>query len=249
MTNLDKHKRDWNELGQLDPCWAILIDPARRFGRWNVDEFFLTGQQEIDKIMSRARELGHPVRSQTALDFGCGVGRLTRALAGYFQKCTGADISASMIAKGEELNQSVGNCKFVLNTADHLRIFSDDTFDMIYTGRVLQHMPSKSLMLSYMAEFIRTLRKDGLLVFQCPTNIPWRHRFQPRRRLYHLLRGLGLREAFLYRTLRLIPMRMRSIPKDEVVQFLTKSRARLLSVEPDLYCGPTIPSNTYFVTK
>lgn len=249
MVELTKHSRDWNELGQMDPCWAILIDPARRFGKWDLDEFFLTGQQEIKQVVSRARELGRPVRWQTALDFGCGVGRLTRAMAEYFQDCTGVDISKSMIAKANELNRSAGNCRFVVNKEDNLILFGDEAFDMIYTGRVLQHMPAKSVTFSYIGEFIRTLRRDGLLVFQCPTNIPWRHRLQPRRHVYYVLRSLGFKETLLYHRLRLIPMRMNAIPRDEITAVVARNGARLLSVEPDLCCGPSIPSNTYFVTR
>lgn len=33
----------------------------------------------------------------SALDFGCGVGRLMRALSGYFTHCPGVDISERMV--------------------------------------------------------------------------------------------------------------------------------------------------------
>ena len=42
-----KHRQDWEELAQVDPCWAILSDPNRKFGAWDVEEFFRTGEIEF----------------------------------------------------------------------------------------------------------------------------------------------------------------------------------------------------------
>jgi ubiquinone/menaquinone biosynthesis C-methylase UbiE len=70
-------------------------------------------------------KLGHPMQRESALDFGCGVGRLTRALSRYFNQSYGIDISASMIKKAQELNQSYPNCQFIFNDKADLRFFSD----------------------------------------------------------------------------------------------------------------------------
>jgi ubiquinone/menaquinone biosynthesis C-methylase UbiE len=94
--------------------------------------------------MGSAARLGYPSGREAALDFGCGVGRLTRALAKDFRRCYGVDISESMIAKARELNQSLPGCEFVLNTQGDLALFPDNHFDMIYTCRVLQHLPSRA---------------------------------------------------------------------------------------------------------
>src|SRR5438132_9346267 len=90
---LQKHKRDWEELGNLNPLWSILTGHRE----WDVNEFFLTGEQEIQAVMERAKLMEYPRTHEKVLDFGCGVGRLTRALANYFPQCYGVDISESMI--------------------------------------------------------------------------------------------------------------------------------------------------------
>lgn len=52
--------------------------------------------------MECAATLGHPRERGVALDFGCGVGRLTRALAAFFDRATGVDISSSMIEEAKK---------------------------------------------------------------------------------------------------------------------------------------------------
>lgn len=76
--SLIRHKQDWDDLADIDPFWAILSYPEQKFGGWDIDKFFLTGDQEIERVMGFATQLGYPLGRELALDFGCGVGRLTR---------------------------------------------------------------------------------------------------------------------------------------------------------------------------
>lgn len=245
--SLSKHRRDWNHLGRVDPLWAIFTRSDKRLGRWDVEEFFLTGAQDVGQVMEVATALGYPRRRGNALDFGCGVGRLTRALASYFGHCCGLDISESMIAQARELNRSVQNCSFVLNDRDDLRAFPDNSFDMIYTKWVLQHLPDTGLIISYIRELVRLLQPDGLLVFQVRTWLTLRVRVLPRRRLYHLLRMLGVGEDFLYRRLSLDPIRMTAIPESDVERLLDTMGARVLRAES--YSVSSGRGRIYFVTK
>src|SRR5690606_32735946 len=95
----ERHRRQWEALGASDPYWAVLTDPTKRHGKWDKEEFFRTGAREIDGALSRAAAFGMPIRSGIALDYGCGVGRLTRALAERFERVIGVDISAAMLAQ------------------------------------------------------------------------------------------------------------------------------------------------------
>jgi len=248
--SLWKHKQDWEELGSMDPFWAILNYSNQRFGKWDVNEFFITGEQEIEKIMHHVTQLGYLSRWQLALDFGCGVGRTTKALAKYFQQCHGVDIAENMILKARELNASIPNCNFFVNNEEDLRLFPDNNFDMIYTNIVLQHMPCKSMIESYISEFMRTLKDEGLLIFQLPSYIPLLNRIQPRRRLYLLLKTLGFDGKFLYERLKLFPgMRMNFIPENEVLELISMTGGKVLEVQVDSMAGTSIQSRTYFITK
>jgi len=141
----------------MDPQWAILTDPKGKFGKWDLDEFFATGENQMANVLAMAEGLGYPKQRETALDFGCGVGRLTRGMAKYFTHCHGIDISESMIAKAKELNQAFPNCQFTVNFADHLRVFPDSQFDLIYTAIVLQHLPTRVMIKSYIADKVHSV--------------------------------------------------------------------------------------------
>jgi len=246
---ISRHKKDWEELGQLDPLWAILNNSDKKYGKWDIDDFFETGKIEINDLISKAKNYRLPFSNERSLDFGCGVGRLTRYLANYFEESYGVDISEPMIAKAKQLNKELKNCKFILNLEPNLKIFSPNFFDLIYTNIVLQHMPKPALILSYVSEFIRILKKNGLIIFQLPSYIPFKKRIQPRRRLYNLLRFLGLNERTLYNKLGLYPMRMTFIPINEISAFILKCGGKLIEIEDNLNCGPFIQSKTYYVTK
>ena len=123
--SLKTRKQAWEDLAKLDPAWAILNFPQFKFNKWNLDSFFETGTQEIEKVLEKARKMGYPSDRQIALDFGCGIGRLTRALTKYFDKVCGVDISATMISNAKELNEDFPQCEFITNDKADLKIFPD----------------------------------------------------------------------------------------------------------------------------
>jgi ubiquinone/menaquinone biosynthesis C-methylase UbiE len=247
-----EQERDWNELAELDPYWAILTLPGTRFGGWDSDEFFATGATEIDGVMRRVAELGHPQGRGRALDFGCGLGRLTRPLAGHFDECVGVDISEGMVRGARQLNADIPGATFVVNAAEDLRRFADHSFDFVYSVIVLQHVPDRAAIESYIAEFCRVLRPGGLAIFQLPSHIPKVFRLQWRRRLYLALRRVGVGAAFLYRRLRLLPIAMSSIPENDVGSLVTSCGGRVLEVETVAASGllnAGLKNSTYYVTR
>jgi ubiquinone/menaquinone biosynthesis C-methylase UbiE len=207
-------------------------------------EFFASGAAEIDHVMQQAARLGLPGQKRSALDFGCGVGRLTRALAGKFDRCVGVDIAESMLARAREWHREWSSCQFLLNTTGDLRLFQDRAFDLVYSNIVLQHLPRMRLIESYVAEFIRVLAEDGLLVFQLPHHIPWKNRIQPRRRVYRLLRALGAREDYLLNSLKLTPMRMNFIPEPKVQDLVQAAGGKVVWIE-----RATNIDQIYYVTR
>ena len=103
-TQLRRQKREWENLGSIDPLWAILSDDQKKFGQWDLNEFFGTGENEIALILAEAAAMGRPLEYGSAFDFGCGVGRLSRAMKRRFKTCVGVDISDAMVRKARELN-------------------------------------------------------------------------------------------------------------------------------------------------
>ncbi len=164
---LERLQQHWTAFGEQDPLWAILAFPDKRRGAWDLEEFFATGRADVDDVLRMLADHGTAVELGRALDFGCGVGRLTRALAQHFASCDGVDLAASMIARARELNENGDRVRFHHNDAPDLRLFEDGSFDFILSLIVLQHMKPE-LMRGYIREFVRVLRPGGVAVFNVP---------------------------------------------------------------------------------
>lgn len=230
MVTLDGEVRIWDNLAELDPLWAVLSDPDRRFGGWDVGEFLATGEAEVTDVLATAAQLGRPRRYGRALDFGAGVGRLTRALAKHFEEAVGVDVSTKMLSLARDINADRGRCTFLVNADPDLRQFGDQSFDLVYSSLVLQHLPSADLAARYVAEFLRVVRPDGIVVFQAPYHVHWRNLLQLRRRLWAMLARTGVRPAFLYGRMALHPIRMTALPREQVQQLAETSGATIAQV-------------------
>jgi SAM-dependent methyltransferase len=164
---LDQSRQFWDSHAQSDPLWAILSDPARKGRRWDVERFFQSGVDEIFLILHQLRSRGIGVPRRRALDFGCGVGRLSQALAAHFARIDGVDLSFAMIELARSLNSHGERIVYQANDRPDLHLFADSTFDFIVSSIVLQHI-QPSIALRYLAEMCRVLAPAGILVFQVP---------------------------------------------------------------------------------
>jgi SAM-dependent methyltransferase len=242
----DAHARDWNELAELDPVWAVLHEAPGGDGRWAIDDFFATGSGEISGALDVARELGRPQEWRLALDFGCGLGRLTRALGERFERCIGVDVSEAMIAAAGELNADRPACEFVLNTQPDLGQFESGTFDLVYSSIVLQHLRTDREVERFIGELVRLVSSTGLAVFQMPTAISLRYSLQPRRRLYTACRRLGVPSAWLFKR-GLNPIRVRALPEARVREIVERAGGRIERALSDASV-PELPGRRYFVS-
>ncbi len=159
----------WDRHATSDPLWAVLAFPDKRGGRWIVHDFMQTGEREIALVCQRFAQLQLPAPGGRALDFGCGVGRLTQALARRHDSVVGADISAVMIDLARRLNQYPEKAQYICTADAGLQTLPDHSFQFIYSNIVLQHVPPGDAV-RYLREFFRLLGPNGLLVFQLPSH-------------------------------------------------------------------------------
>jgi SAM-dependent methyltransferase len=221
---------NWNVLAELDPLWTILSDPEKKFGKWDSKEFFGTGTKEAERVLALCRSNSLNISYGKLLDFGCGVGRMTRAFANFFTSCVGIDVSVKMIALAKQFNSDTPSCSFIANDGATIP-FENNSFEFVFSLLVLQHLPNKSMILSYIAEFIRVAKEDGVVVFQLPNEVPFRRRLQLRRRLWSLLSAVGVPRSWLFKKMGLAPIQMNGISRAEVERFISARGAKLRGVE------------------
>jgi ubiquinone/menaquinone biosynthesis C-methylase UbiE len=243
-----KQRQDWEDLAVLDPYWAILSETSRRFARADRDSFRESGRGAIDTILRDGAAFGLPLARRDALDFGCGAGRLTRALSPHFARCLGLDISETMIAEASQMAEDSPNCEFIVHDSSNLAMFETNSFDLVVCQIVLQHIPARDAKAGYITEFLRVLRPEGLLALQLPSWIPARHRIQLRPRLYGFLRRAGVSRAMLYQRLHLHPIRMSFMDRASVVRLISAAGGRTLDIRDHTVAGGAV-STDYLVTK
>jgi SAM-dependent methyltransferase len=216
-------------LARLDPLWAICSRDDARNQRWDLDSFFASGVDEVAAVLSRSE--ARPARFKAALDFGCGAGRIVRALSARFELCYGIDSSAEMIRLAREFNLDVQNCVFERKSYPLLSEIRSNSIDFVYSSFVLQHLASEREVLDYVREFVRVVRPGGTIVFQLPESLPLRYRLQPRRRLFRALSKLGVPEEWLYRRARLHPISMIGVDERRVLSVLADTGGAIRRIE------------------
>lgn len=150
---------DWIVLGADEPYHGVLSQ--EKFLRRNLtpeilEEFWATGEEEIGYLAKVLTQHFGAFESKRALDFGCGVGRLTRALSRRAAHVTGVDISAGMLA--EARRHELRNVDFVME-------LTDQTFDWINTIIVFQHIPPQRGYVLF-EDLLQRLEPGGVLSAQ-----------------------------------------------------------------------------------
>ena len=236
MASGNMEQRGWTELGAIDPKWAIASAPDKRGGRWDDGEFFATGEQVIKDHLQRVRDTGIKLGNISALDFGCGIGRLTRALTRHFESVTGVDVSATMIEQGRH---NVPDAIFFVQTDPTLTTLKNEFFDFIVAHAVLQHVGGPDLICRYIGSLAQKLAHRGALVFNVPIHIPFKHRIQPRRRLYAIGRAVGVPAGVLFRA-GLSPIRMSAVSHAKVRGIIESHGCRVVSEQKKNYIDGSV---------
>jgi len=89
----DRIARAWQTFGETEPHWSVLVSEDYRQDKLeeNIDRFYASGISDIDVHLNFLRRASLPTSFGKALDFGCGVGRLTLALAPHADQVVGVD--------------------------------------------------------------------------------------------------------------------------------------------------------------
>jgi SAM-dependent methyltransferase len=133
----------WEWWGRRDPYFGVLTDEKFKSATLDLhrEEFFRSGEMHVAGVLSRIEDRFGAVPRRSALDFGCGVGRVLIPLTGAFETVTGLDIAPSMLAEARQNLAARGIERAELLASDaELSALGDRRFDLIHSYIVLQHM-------------------------------------------------------------------------------------------------------------
>lgn len=158
-------RRDWDRRARRNALH--FVNTART--HWNKEDFFGTGEESVrELILSDLNAIcgGRDPASMRVLELGCGVGRMTRALAATFGEVHGVDISGEMVRRARRNLRAVPNAQIHRNSGHDLAVLEGLRFDFAHSYIVFQHISSRRIIERYVGEVRRVLRPGGLFKFQ-----------------------------------------------------------------------------------
>jgi SAM-dependent methyltransferase len=224
---LRRLRADWETLGAADPLWAVYVKEGARDGGWDVSEFLATGEREVADSWARFEAaVGSPPPADAAvLDFGCGVGRLSSALAARTRLVIGVDLSEPMLRTWPEVVPDAVRARMqqVLSSSPSIPLRTGSV-DLVYTSLVLQHMPAE-LAVGYLREFLRVIRPGGHALVQVAERPDSSVKGRAFRFLPPSLYGWLQQRLLGYPA----PMRMQQLTLEDVASTATSSGGRVVA--------------------
>lgn len=165
------------------------------------------------------------VRNKEVLDFGCGSGYGAARIAGLCKRIVGIDIAADAVAYARK-KFKIPNLEFSVIAAveDQPLPFTDQSFDVVLSFQVLEHVPDVG---RYLAEIGRVLRTGGVFVVATPDRSSRLLPMQKPWNMYHLheYSDVELKDTLSTRFSRVIIKRMSGRP--DVIAIETRRTRRL----------------------
>jgi len=221
-------KETWNTLAKQDAMHYI----ATGRPHWTLDEFLDSGKTAVQQLLEA---VGHrPDPTDSVIEVGCGIGRMSFALARLFREVIAVDVSEEMINQANNLKSQLGyqNVRFICNNGRDLSFLPSSSCDLGVSFAVFQHLPDQRLIVEYIHELGRVVRTGGHVLFQLPVYkeglwaSAWRYLHRPVRRVIWLAQRTGLVPSE-----RGIAFRGSRLSRTELQQGLEVSDLELLTVQ------------------
>ena len=155
-------ERFWDERARED---AFHFVDSRLPYRGGEDErFWSGGEQAVSQMLAVLGVELEP--TDVVVDIGCGIGRLTRALAARAGEVLALDVSSEMLARARQLNAHLDNVRWLHGDGTTLAPIADSSVDGCFSHVVFNHIPDPAITLGYVREMGRVLRTGGWSAFQ-----------------------------------------------------------------------------------
>jgi SAM-dependent methyltransferase len=165
----EQMRSDWNRRALEDLHFYVA------FGRRSQqEEEFLASAAEVTSALEPEFSRLPPASPdrRSALEIGCGPGRLMRPMSKHFGEIHGVDISDEMIRVATEQLKDIPHAHVHVTPDSTLSMFADRSFDFVYSYIVFQHIPNRDVVLNYLRESGRVLKPGGILRCQLRGTAP-----------------------------------------------------------------------------
>eukprot|EP00742_Colponemidia_sp_Colp-10_P003021 GILJ01003223.1.p1 GENE.GILJ01003223.1~~GILJ01003223.1.p1 ORF type:complete len:305 (-),score=45.18 GILJ01003223.1:68-982(-) len=235
--SLSAIKKVWETYGIEEPYYSVLTQDEYLMNNINeqsLKKFYASGSTEATRIKQLVAQTGVKLNTKgRALDFGCGVGRITVHLADLFDKVVGCDISTKHIALAENYVSHTplsDRVSFVVSGASLAPL---GEFDFVYTVIVLQHM-IPPLQQDMIAQFCKILKPSGVAMFHIPTYHPE----------YQWREDVGITKSTMMKV-----MMTHATPKLTVERIVAENGCRVVSAIPENMVGDNWQSHIFVIQK
>lgn len=176
-------ERYWDERARENALYYV--DNRVDYANPDEEAFWRGGGEALDLMLTAVDHAVAP--TEVVADIGCGVGRMTRALASRARHVYGIDVSSEMLALARRHNAHLANVEWLHGDGESLSVLEDAAVDGCFSHVVFQHIPDPRVTLAYVTDMGRVLRPAGWALFQVsmdPTvhRRPWRDRLRGRLR-------------------------------------------------------------------
>lgn len=158
-------RHEWDERARNNALYYI----ASERESWQESDFLESGERDVCRLVDPVLEsLAFDPRDKSILEIGCGVGRMSFALARRFRSVVAVDISGEMIHRARQLQLRLGipNVHFALSSGKDLGVLGDRSVDFCLSYIVFQHIPDFAVLQQYITEISRVLKQGAHFLFQ-----------------------------------------------------------------------------------
>lgn len=172
----------------------FFVDNELDYADPDLEQFWSGGEQVLADTVEAARlEIGS---GDLVVEIGCGIGRITRAIAARAERVIALDVSAEMLERAAKHHPNLGNVEWLHGDGHSLAGVPDGVADACFSFVVFQHIPDPAVTLAYVREMGRVLKPGGWSFFQISNDPSVHDRSRaPSGALHSLLVRLGRRPA------------------------------------------------------